>query len=75
MDQSDSDDEYKVKKKYIKYDVEASKLDSSGLYYKDSESEIEMESDSDTEKNKETLGENCLDTLLKEYEELEKIKM
>lgn len=54
----DSDDEFKVKQKYVKYDVEASKLDSSGLYYKDSDSELEMESDSDTEKEKDSLGKN-----------------
>lgn len=52
----DSDDEFKVKQKFLKYDVEASKLDSSGMYYKDSDSELEMESDSDTEKEKESLG-------------------
>lgn len=52
----DSDDELKVKQKFVKYDVEASKLDSSGLYYKDSDSELEMESDSDTEKEKDSLG-------------------
>lgn len=52
----DSDDELKVKQKYVKYDVEASKLDSSGLYYKDSDSELEMESDSDTDKEKDSLG-------------------
>lgn len=57
----DSDDEFKVKKKYIKYDVEASKLDSSGVYYKDSDSELEIESDSDTEKEKESLGEKKID--------------
>lgn len=55
-DASDSDDEFKVKQKYVKYDTESSKLDSSGLYYKDSDSEIEMESDSDTEQDKESLG-------------------
>lgn len=52
----DSDDEFKVKQKYAKYDVEKSKLDSSGLYYKDSDSELEMESDSETEQDKESLG-------------------
>lgn len=52
----DSDDELKIKAKYVKYDVEKSKLDSSGLYYKDSDSELELESDSDTEIYKETLG-------------------
>lgn len=52
----DSDDELKVKRKYMKYDTESSKLDSSGLYYKDSDSELEMESDSDGEQDKESLG-------------------
>lgn len=52
----DSDDDIKTKAKYVKYDVEASKLDSSGLYYKDSDSELEMESDSEDEKDKESLG-------------------
>lgn len=52
----DSDDELKIKAKYVKYDVEKSKLDSSGLYYKDSDSELELESDSETENDKETLG-------------------
>lgn len=52
----ESDDELKVKPKYVKYDTESSKLDSSGLYYKDSDSELEMESDSDTEQDKESLG-------------------
>lgn len=52
----DSDDELKFKQKYVKYDVEASKLDSSGLYYKDSDSELEMESDSDEDKEKDSLG-------------------
>lgn len=52
----ESDDELKLKPKYVKYDIESSKLDSSGLYYKDSDSELEMESDSDNEKEKESLG-------------------
>lgn len=52
----ESDDEQKIKPKYIKYDIESSKLDSSGLYYKDSDSELEMESDSENEQEKETLG-------------------
>ncbi|CAG9783776.1 unnamed protein product [Diatraea saccharalis] len=57
VDASDeSDDELKIKPKYAKYDVESSKLDSSGLYYKDSDSELEMESDSDGEKEKDTLA-------------------
>ncbi|XP_049867635.1 pre-rRNA 2'-O-ribose RNA methyltransferase FTSJ3 [Pectinophora gossypiella] len=51
-----SDDELKMKKKYTKYDVESSKLDSSGLYYKDSDSELEMESDSEPEQEKESLA-------------------
>ncbi|XP_026757923.2 pre-rRNA 2'-O-ribose RNA methyltransferase FTSJ3 [Galleria mellonella] len=52
----ESDDEPKIKAKYMKYDVESSKLDSSGLYYKDSDSELEMESDSESEKDKESLA-------------------
>ncbi|CAH0701775.1 unnamed protein product [Spodoptera exigua] len=58
----DSDDEMKVKQKYVKYDTESSKLDSSGLYYKDSDSELEMESDSDNEQEKETLAFSDSDT-------------
>lgn len=57
---SDSDDEFKVKQKYVKYDTESSKLDSSGLYYKDTDSELEMESDSDTELDKDTLGKTLI---------------
>lgn len=53
---SDSDDEGKVKQKYMKYDVEDSKLDSSGIFYKDSDSELEMESDSENEEDKVSLG-------------------
>ncbi|RVE42665.1 hypothetical protein evm_012694 [Chilo suppressalis] len=53
---NESDDELKIKQKYVKYDVEASKLDSSGLYYKDSDSDLEMESDSDDEKEKDSLA-------------------
>lgn len=56
----DSDDEFKVKQKYMKYDTESSKLDSSGMYYKDSDSELEMESDSDNDQDKETLGKSIL---------------
>lgn len=52
----DSDSELKSKPKYMKYDVEASKLSSSGLFYKDSDSDLEMESDSEDEKVKESLG-------------------
>lgn len=59
----ESDDELKIKPKYMKYDVESSKLDSSGLYYKDSDSELEMESDSESEQEKETLGMNLVSML------------
>lgn len=52
----ESDDELKIKPKHVKYDVESSKLDSSGLYYKDSDSELEMESDSEDETEKDSLG-------------------
>ncbi|VVC87382.1 unnamed protein product [Leptidea sinapis] len=55
-EQDDSDDELRVKQKYTKYDVESSKLDSSGLYYKDSDSELEMESDSESDHEKESLA-------------------
>lgn len=66
----DSDDEFKVKQKYVKYDTESSKLDSSGLYYKDSDSELEMESDSDTEQDKETLGIVLLFTISLPYKDM-----
>ncbi|CAH0720885.1 unnamed protein product, partial [Brenthis ino] len=52
----ESDDELKSKPKYMKYDVEESKLDSSGLYYKDSDSELEMESDLESDNEKESLA-------------------
>lgn len=55
-EEEESDNELKFKSKYVKYDVEASKLDSSGLYYKDSDSELEMESDPEDEKEKESLA-------------------
>lgn len=51
-----SDDELRVKPKYVKYDVESTKLDSSGSYYKDSDSELEMETESEDEGDKESLG-------------------
>ncbi|KAL4710726.1 hypothetical protein ACJJTC_004371 [Scirpophaga incertulas] len=54
--ENESDEEFKLKPKYMKYDTESSKLDSSGLYYKDSDSELEMESDSEVEKEKESLA-------------------
>lgn len=60
---ADSDDEdARPKQKYLKYDKEEQHLDSSGLYYKDSDSELEMESgsDSDEDVGKETLGNHLI---------------
>ncbi|XP_063531073.1 pre-rRNA 2'-O-ribose RNA methyltransferase FTSJ3 [Cydia strobilella] len=70
---SDSDDEFKMKQKYVKYDVEASKLDKSGLYYKDSDSELEMESDSEEENDKETLAFSDDEKELKKRDKLTKL--
>ncbi|XP_066258103.1 pre-rRNA 2'-O-ribose RNA methyltransferase FTSJ3 [Euwallacea similis] len=54
---SDSEDE-KPQSKYLKYDKDTQHLDSSGLYYKDSDSELEIESDDDDSKDdaKQNLG-------------------
>lgn len=52
----DSDDEATPKPKYQQYEKGKGHLDSSGLYYKDSESELEMESGSESEEIKEGLG-------------------
>ncbi|XP_022114377.2 pre-rRNA 2'-O-ribose RNA methyltransferase FTSJ3 [Pieris rapae] len=69
---SDSDDEGKVKQKYMKYDVEDTRLDSSGLFYKDSDSELEMESDSDNE-DKQSLGFSDSDNESKDIDKLTKL--
>lgn len=54
----DSDDEEpRSRRKRVAYDVEASRLHPSGLYYRDSDSELELETDSETDENKESLGE------------------
>ncbi|KAJ0180565.1 hypothetical protein K1T71_003969 [Dendrolimus kikuchii] len=72
-DNEDSDDEFKSKPKCVKYDVEASKLDSSGLYYKDSDSELEMESDSEDENEKESLAFSDSDNETKKIDKLTKM--
>nr|XP_026495390.1 pre-rRNA processing protein FTSJ3 [Vanessa tameamea] len=72
-EKDDSDDELKMKPKYVKYDVESSKLDSSGLYYKDSDSELEMESDSDTEEAKESLAFSDSDNESKKIDKITKL--
>lgn len=54
--EEDSDEELKMKKKVERYDPGTTKLDSSGLYYKDTDSELEMESASESEDEKEGLG-------------------
>ncbi|KAM3963035.1 pre-rRNA 2'-O-ribose RNA methyltransferase FTSJ3 [Aphomia sociella] len=69
----DSDDEPKIKAKYMKYDVESSKLDSSGLYYKDSDSDLEMESDSETEKDKDSLAFSDSENESKKVDKLTKL--
>ncbi|XP_034840211.1 pre-rRNA 2'-O-ribose RNA methyltransferase FTSJ3 [Maniola hyperantus] len=69
----DSDDEIKTKAKYVKYDVEASKLDSSGLYYKDSDSELEMESDSESDKDKDSLAFSDSDNETKKVDKITKL--
>lgn len=53
-DEEDKDDSFKRKLK--RYSKDEEHLDSSGVYYKDSESEIEMESDEETDKITEGLG-------------------
>lgn len=55
---AESDDEEKTPKpKYEKYSKGEGHLDSSGLFYKDSDSEIEMESDNESDSEiKEGLG-------------------
>lgn len=68
-----SDDELKTKPKYMKYDVEESKLDSSGLFYKDSDSELEMESDSDGDNDKETLAFSDSENESKEIDKITKL--
>lgn len=54
--ESDDEEEAKLKVKYEKYEKDESHLDSTGLYYKDSDSELEMESEDEAEKIKEGLG-------------------
>ncbi|KAL1494751.1 hypothetical protein ABEB36_010299 [Hypothenemus hampei] len=54
---SDDEDDKAPKNKYLKYDKDEQHLDSSGLYYKDSDSELEMETDDETDDYaKQTLG-------------------
>ncbi|XP_050344839.1 pre-rRNA 2'-O-ribose RNA methyltransferase FTSJ3 [Nymphalis io] len=72
-EKDDSDDELKMKPKYVKYDVESSKLDSSGLYYKDSDSELEMESDTDDEEAKESLAFSDSDNESKKIDKITKL--
>lgn len=43
--EDEDDDDIKMKKKFERFNVDDSRLDSSGLYYKDTDSELEMESD------------------------------
>lgn len=69
----ESDDELKLKPKFMKYDTESSKLDSSGLYYKDSDSELEMESDSDNEQDKESLAFSDSDNENKKMDKITKL--
>ncbi|KAJ8917596.1 hypothetical protein NQ315_000079 [Exocentrus adspersus] len=56
---AESDDEFSEGKqipKYTRYEKGEGHLDSSGIYYKDSESELEMESDEEEEEINEGLG-------------------
>lgn len=54
---TDSENEETTPKpKYLRYAKDEGHLDSSGLYYKDSDSELEMESDGDDDEIKEGLG-------------------
>lgn len=53
---NESEDEIKISKKKERYNIDSTRLDSSGLYYKDSDSELEMESGSESENDKEGLG-------------------
>lgn len=54
--ESDNEDDAKPKKKFERYVKGESHLDSSGLYYKDSESELELESDDESTEVAEGLG-------------------
>lgn len=54
--ESDDEEENVPKKKYEKYSKGEGHLDSSGLYYKDSDSELEIESDDEDDKIIEGLG-------------------
>lgn len=53
--ESDNEEDETPKPKFVRYDKDEGHLDSSGLYYKDSDSELEMES-GDEEEVKEGLG-------------------
>nr|CAI5824017.1 unnamed protein product [Callosobruchus analis] len=52
----DSDYEKKPLPRYAKYEKGEGHLDSSGMYYKDSDSELEMESEEESDLEKEGLG-------------------
>ncbi|XP_044733216.1 pre-rRNA 2'-O-ribose RNA methyltransferase FTSJ3 [Chrysoperla carnea] len=55
--ESSDEEDNNPKKKFVAYDKDGdSHLDSSGLYYRDSDSEIEMEDDNDSDDEKEGLG-------------------
>ncbi|XP_060529212.1 pre-rRNA 2'-O-ribose RNA methyltransferase FTSJ3 [Cylas formicarius] len=54
---AESDDENEIPKgKYVRYDKDDTHLDSSGLYYKDSDSELEMESDYESDDSFQSTG-------------------